>query len=403
MIVVVMGVSGSGKTTIGAMLAKALGCAFLDADSLHPDANVEAMREGRPLSDADRVPWLDAVHARLLDAFHRGDGLVVACSALKRSYRRRLSRSVRITWIHLKGDPDLIRRRLERRTAHFMKSDLLASQFQELEEPTDAIVVDVLPPPEAIVQEILIELRERPDIRVLPDLSALSLRAAEAAVGIINDVVRVRGRCSLVLSGGSTPKPLHRLLASAFRDRIPWPQVEVFWGDERYVPHDDARSNYRMARETLLDHVPCPIANMHPMPTHFSDPDDAARDYQTTLERYFGGEEPRLDLVLLGMGPDGHTASLFPGSAALHEETRWVVAATVPAEPPRRLTMTFPAFARSVQAHFLVAGADKATALGHVLSGSADPTVYPAAGVRTAPQGRLVWWIDRPAATHEEE
>jgi 6-phosphogluconolactonase len=242
----------------------------------------------------------------------------------------------------------------------------------------------------------------KPDIRIFPDLAALSARAAETAVGIINDTVQKKGRCSLVLSGGRTPIVFHRLLASTFRDRIPWSNLDIFWGDERYVPHDDPRSNYRMARETLLDHVPCPAANVHPMPTHFPDPDDAARDFQATLEQYWGSEEPRLDFVVLGMGPDGHTASLFPGNAALYERTRWVVAVTAPAEPPRRLTMTFPALARSVHAHFLVNGADKARVLDHVLSGSADPTVYPAAGVQPA-QGSLVWWLDRLATTREEE
>src|SRR5262245_25240627 len=137
MIVVVMGVSGSGKTTIGTLLAEALGCAFQDADVLHPEANVEAMKDGRALTAADRAPWLAAVHNRLLDAFHRGDNLVVACSALKHSYRRVLNRDVAITWVYLGGDPHVIRQRLERRTDHFMKSDLLASQFHALEEPSD--------------------------------------------------------------------------------------------------------------------------------------------------------------------------------------------------------------------------------------------------------------------------
>ncbi len=240
-------------------------------------------------------------------------------------------------------------------------------------------------------------MREQPDIRVFPDLNALSRRAAETAVEIINDAVRERGRCALALSGGETPMPLHRLLASANRERIPWSQVDVFWGDERYVAHDDARSNYRMARETLLDHVPCPAANVHPMPTHFSDPDEAAWDYQATLERHWKGAAPQLDLVLLGMGPDGHTASLFPGSVALHEQVRWVVASTGPAESPRRLTLTFPAFARTAHAHFLVSGSDKAAALSHVLSG-ADPNVYPAAGIQPT-RGQVVWWLDQDAAS----
>jgi gluconokinase len=162
MIVVVMGVSGSGKTTIGSALADQLGCAFLDADVLHPEANIEAMRGGTPLTDAARMPWLLAVHARLLEAFHRGDDLVVACSALKHAYRRLLSRGVPVVWVYLKGDAGLIHERLQRRTNHFMTSELLPAQFDALEEPRDAIVVDVSAPPHAIVQDLLARLRDNP-------------------------------------------------------------------------------------------------------------------------------------------------------------------------------------------------------------------------------------------------
>jgi 6-phosphogluconolactonase len=401
MIVVVMGVAGSGKTTIGTMLADALHCAFLDADSLHPDSNIQAMEQGRPLTDADRAPWLAAIHARLLDAFRRGDSLVVACSALKKMYRQVLGRGIRITWVYLKGDAHLIRSRLDRRTNHFMSSDLLVSQFRELEEPSDAIVADVSMSPDAIVSRILSELRQKPDIRVLDDLEALSRRAAESAVGIIGDAIQRTGRCSLVLSGGATPVRFHELLASTFRDAVAWPHVHVFWSDERYVPHESRQSNYRMAKDTLLGHVPCPAANVHPMPTHFANPDAAARDYEATLERYWAGDDPGLDLVLLGMGLEGHTASLFPGARALQEQQHRVVAVTVPAEPPLRLTLTLPALTRSAHAHFLVAGSDKTDALRHVLSGSADPTAYPAAGVG-ATQGPVVWWLDREAAPREE-
>ena len=173
----------------------------------------------------------------------------------------------------------------------------------------------------------------KPDLRVCADLGDLSRRAAEAAVGTINDAVRTAGTCSIVLSGGATPRTLYRLLASEFRAQIPWAQVQVFWGDERYVPPEDPRSNYRMATETLLDHVPCPPKNIHPMPTHFQNADVAARDYERTLRTHFVDEWPHFDLVLLGVGDDGHTASLFPGSLALAERTRWVVAAQAPVEP----------------------------------------------------------------------
>ena len=244
---------------------------------------------------------------------------------------------------------------------------------------------------------IAVERNVKPDMRVFPDANELSLRAAEAVASTINDAVRSTGRCSLVLSGGSTPRTLYGLLASRLREQIPWAQVHVFWGDERYVRPDDPHSNYRMAKETLLDQVPCPAANVHPMPTHLSDANAAARDYEATVRSYFAGKPPKFDLVLLGLGPEGHTASLFPESPALAEPTRWVLAVTVPADPPLRLTLTFPALNRAANAYFLVTGSNKARALHHILTGTADPHVFPAAGVRLG-SGTLIWWVDRDAA-----
>ena len=235
------------------------------------------------------------------------------------------------------------------------------------------------------------------DLRVCADLGDLSRRAAKAAVGTVNDAVRTAGTCSIVLSGGSTPRTLYRLLASQFRAQIPWANVHVFWGDERYVPPDDSRSNYRMATETLLDHVPCPPANIHPMPTHFPSADVAARDYERTLRNYFVDEWPHFDLVLLGIGDDGHTASLSPGSLALAERTRWVVAAQAPVEPQVRLTLTLPVLTRAAAVYVLVAGATKAEALRHVLEGQGDWIKYPAAGVRLGAES-VIWWADREAA-----
>jgi gluconokinase len=158
-IVVVMGVSGSGKTTVGRMLADAMHCAFLEGDSLHSAANVEKMSHGIPLTDADRGPWLAAIHTRLLDSFRHGRSVVVACSALERSYRTVLAEGIPITWVYLKGSAALIRSRLQHRTGHYMKANMLASQFEALEEPSDALVVDVSRPPAAIVEQILAELR----------------------------------------------------------------------------------------------------------------------------------------------------------------------------------------------------------------------------------------------------
>jgi gluconokinase len=160
-IVVLMGVAGAGKTTVGRALAQALGCPFLDADSLHPLANIEKMARGIPLTDADRAPWLAAVRASLESAFAQGHNLVIACSALKQQYRDFLSARVPVIWVYLKGTEELIRSRLEHRREHFMKARMLASQFADLEEPSSAIVVDVLSPPDLIVQEILAALQKR--------------------------------------------------------------------------------------------------------------------------------------------------------------------------------------------------------------------------------------------------
>lgn len=155
MIVAVMGVSGSGKTTIGAELARALGWPFLDADTLHTPARIDDMRRGVPLTDETRAPWLAAVRDRMLDADRRGAHLVVACSALKAAYRRTLDAGLPVTWVYLKGAPALIRTRMEVRGSHFMKADMLASQLEALEEPADAIVADISRPVSAVVADIL--------------------------------------------------------------------------------------------------------------------------------------------------------------------------------------------------------------------------------------------------------
>jgi len=173
--------------------------------------------------------------------------------------------------------------------------------------------------------------------------------------------------------------------------------VHIFWGDERYVPLDDLRNNYRMARETLLDAVPCPTANVHPMPTDLPDPEAAAQEYEKTLRSYFPTAWPHFDLVLLGLGDEGHTASLFPESPALVERRRWVVAVKAPSEPPLRLTLTLPALTQAANVYFLVTGSNKSQALHHVLTETPDLKNYPAAGVRLAP-GTVIWWVDREAA-----
>jgi gluconokinase len=158
-IVVLMGVAGSGKTTVGEMLAASTGCPFLEGDALHSKGNIQKMRHGIPLTDADRAPWLVAIHARMLDADQRGQCLVVGCSALKQSYREVLDEGLSVVWVYLKGAAPLLRSRLEHRPRHFMKADMLSSQFEALEEPSNALVVDVSQPPVAIVEHILAHLR----------------------------------------------------------------------------------------------------------------------------------------------------------------------------------------------------------------------------------------------------
>jgi gluconokinase len=166
MIIVIIGVSGSGKTTIGTMLADAMNCPFLDGDSLHSEENIYKMGHGVPLTDVDRAPWLAAIHARILDSFEHRQGLVVGCSALKQRYRTVLAEGVPITWVYLKGPVELIRARLRHRPGHFMKADMLASQFDALEEPSDALVIGISLPPREIVERILSHLRtsRSPDV-----------------------------------------------------------------------------------------------------------------------------------------------------------------------------------------------------------------------------------------------
>lgn len=154
-IVIVLGVAGAGKTTVGRLLAAELGWAFLDADSLHPPANIDKMASGIPLNDSDRAPWLAAIHARIVSSFQQRESLVVACSALKQRYRETLALGVPITWVYLKGTQETILARLQHRQSHFMKASMLASQFADLEEPANAIVIDVALPPAIAVRRIL--------------------------------------------------------------------------------------------------------------------------------------------------------------------------------------------------------------------------------------------------------
>ena len=242
-------------------------------------------------------------------------------------------------------------------------------------------------------------MHDRPQgaVRVFPDLERLSRGVAEALVSLARAGVAARGGYRIALAGGSTPTTLYRLLATEFRDQVPWSQVHCFWGDERYVPPADPRSNAGRARAALLDHLPIPASQVHPMETDHPDPATAARAYEAVLRQHLPDRGPAFDLTLLGLGSDGHTASLFPGTPALEEGERRVVATRVPADPPDRLTLTLPLLNRSRVVFFLVSGAAKGPAVAAILRDrDAAAARYPAARIR--PRERLCWFLDAAAA-----
>ncbi len=232
-------------------------------------------------------------------------------------------------------------------------------------------------------------------LHILPDRSTWVRLVATAIVHTLRDALDARETASWVLSGGSTPQEVYAYLAAHYRDRLPWQRIHIFWGDERYVPHDDPRSNYGMARETLLRHLPVPTENVHPMPTYMHDPARAAQAYESTLRGFFGGAGPRFDLVLLGVGADGHTASLFPGTPALHETTHWVTTAAGP--DVLRLTLTYPALNRAATVFVLVRGDTKAEVVYRALRSQEPRERCPIRGIRPE-DGDLHWWLDRDAA-----
>lgn len=235
------------------------------------------------------------------------------------------------------------------------------------------------------------------DAQIFPDPKALTRAVADQSLQIVNDALRKKDLCAVCLSGGRTPKSLNEVWAREYATAMPWNQIHFFWGDERYVPPSDPASNYRMVRETLLAHVPIPHANIHPMLTNFERPEDAARNYEEELRKFFAQDPPSFDIIFLGLGPEGHTASLFPGSPALDEKEKWVVNVNVPAEPPTRLTLTYPIINQATNVFFLVEGAGKREIIRALREDPNDETShYPA--LRVQPAGRLTWFMDAAAA-----
>jgi 6-phosphogluconolactonase len=248
---------------------------------------------------------------------------------------------------------------------------------------------------------MIVVMDSAPEIIVAEDATALAEAAAQAIVELATEAVNLRGRFTIALAGGSTPSTTYEQLARPpLRDRMPWRQTWVFFGDERGVGPEHPDSNYRMANEALLSRVPIASTQIARIRGEAEDPEEAATEYARRLGEVFEckrGELPRFDLVLLGMGVDGHTGSLFPGSPVLKEVFRPVAAVhAAAASIPQRITFTFPLINAAVQVMFLVAGAEKAKVLKAVLGEPAS--TLPAAMVRPI-NGRLVWLVDRPAAS----
>jgi 6-phosphogluconolactonase len=231
-------------------------------------------------------------------------------------------------------------------------------------------------------------------IEIFPDPLALARHVAE---WMTQAALAAPGPFRVSLSGGSTPKASYELLASdEFRGRFPWTRASWYWGDERFVPYDHPDSNYRMAREAMLSKVPVPPENIHPVPTEGT-PEDAARRYERTLQTAYGAttldpQRPLFDVTLLGLGDDGHTASLLPGDPVLNERRRWV-AVVSHGRPEVRITMTYPAIESSRRVAFLVEGGEKAEVFSAIRAGNSQ---LPAARVR--PVGKLFWFVDQAAA-----
>jgi 6-phosphogluconolactonase len=239
------------------------------------------------------------------------------------------------------------------------------------------------------------------EVRTLTTPQELFAAAAEEIFHATEEAIEERGRFTIALSGGSTPKSLYNLLATNARIALPWDRMYFFWSDERHVGPDDPESNYRMANEAMLSKVPVPAGNIFRI--HGENPDAAAvaQDYEQTILQFFdlkSGQVPRFDLILLGLGPDGHTASLFPGTAGLNENSKLVIANWVEKMKTNRISFTLPLLNAAECVAFLVSGTDKAAMLKTVLEGDGPPEQYPAKLVRPT-NGKLIWFVDRGAAS----
>jgi 6-phosphogluconolactonase len=239
----------------------------------------------------------------------------------------------------------------------------------------------------------------KPEVHVFDNLKNASQALAENIVKTSNKSIKSRNRFALALSGGKTPRLLYELVANEYSEKINWEAIHFFWGDERYVPKDHPDSNFAMAYNTLITKVPLPFQNVHSIPTEIETPEKAAESYEETLREFFEDSDEEVsctfDAILLGVGEDGHTASLFPGSPALKEKIRWAVAVDAPASflPKARITLTLPVINRSRDVFLLVYGDKKSSVVSSILE---DPErsrkLYPAAMIEA--RERLIWYVD---------
>ena len=235
-------------------------------------------------------------------------------------------------------------------------------------------------------------------IQIHSDLSALVGQLGQHIAQLMRQKTAQNERFSFVLSGGSTPEPLYRYLSSQdVAQQVDWSLIDFFWGDERSVPHTDAESNFRMARELLLSRLPINDTQVFSVPTQLG-PQEAATRYEKTLRDYFGRRPPRFDFNLMGLGDDGHTASLFPDTGAVNITRQWVIAYEVPKLGKWRISMTVPLLNQSHEIAFLVAGEEKADAVASVLQGTRQPDHLPGQAIQAEGDGVVRWWLDRAAA-----
>jgi 6-phosphogluconolactonase len=236
------------------------------------------------------------------------------------------------------------------------------------------------------------------ELHIEKDANGLSKKLASWLTGYIQEVLSKQDRFTFVLSGGSTPKLLYALLGQPpYSESIPWDRIHFFWGDERAVPFEDSRNNAKMCFDELLDKVPVKSENIHIMRTDIS-PADSALEYESILQRYFAGSETTFDFVLLGMGDDGHTLSLFPGTDVIHEKEAWATSFFLTAQDMYRITLTAPVVNKAACVAFLATGNGKAEVLKQVLRGDENLDLYPSQIIKPE-KGQLHWFVDEAAAS----